>query len=234
MYTYLLINLLSVIIPLAFSFDKRLSFYRKWKYVFPAITVTALFFSAWDSIFTDWGVWGFNPRYLTGIEVFNLPVEELLFFFCIPYACMFTYEVMNYFMKKNIAAKVSVFITALVMLLLLALAVAFHDRLYTFYSSFFAIAGIVMHLSVFKTAHIGRIYRSYLVILIPFLLVNGILTGSFIDEPVVWYNDAENLSVRLFTIPVEDVFYGFLLFLMNVSLCERFRGYSLSFRKGKG
>lgn len=225
MYTYLLINLLSVIIPLAFSFDKRLSFYRRWKYVFPAINATALFFLIWDSIFTALGVWGFNPRYLTGFGIFNLPVEEMLFFFCIPYACMFTYEVMNHFMKNDIAAKVSVFISALIILLLSVLAVAFHDKLYTFYTSLFTIAGIVMHLSVFKTAHIGRIYRSYLVILIPFLLVNGILTGSFIDEPVVWYNDAENLSARLFTIPAEDVFYGFLLFLMNVSLYERFRGW---------
>ncbi len=60
-------------------------------------------------------------------------------------------------------------------------------------------------------------FPSFLVILIPFLIVNGILTGSFIDEPVVWYNDDENIGFRLFTIPIEDVFYAFNL-LFSIQL----------------
>ncbi|MGC9342869.1 MAG: lycopene cyclase domain-containing protein [Bacteroidales bacterium] len=60
-------------------------------------------------------------------------------------------------------------------------------------------------------------------VLIPFLIVNGILTGSFIEEEIVWYNDMENLSFRIFTIPVEDMFYGMLLILMNVSIYEYFQ-----------
>jgi lycopene cyclase domain-containing protein len=223
LYTYLLINFLSILVPFAFSFDKRLNFYQKWKYIFPAILLTAIFFLIWDSVFTGLGVWGFNPHYTTGITIVNLPLEEFLFFFCIPYACMFTYEVMNYFFKIQPPERYSVFISTFLLMLLAALAIVFNDRLYTFYTSLFTITGIVMHLLIFRISYIGRIYRAYLIILLPFLLVNGILTGTFIDEPVVWYNDEENLSVRLFTIPVEDVFYGFLLFLMNVSLYERFR-----------
>jgi lycopene cyclase domain-containing protein len=68
---------------------------------------------------------------------------------------------------------------------------------------------------------------SYLVVVVPFLIVNGFLTGI----PVVLYNDAENLGFRIFSflpwplnnIPVEDVFYGMLLILMNVALFERLR-----------
>ena len=53
---------------------------------------------------------------------------------------------------------------------------------------------------------------SYAICLIPFLIVNGFLTAI----PVVIYNDAENLGIRIYTIPFEDVFYGMLLVLMNI------------------
>ncbi|GAA4270533.1 hypothetical protein GCM10022257_26340 [Hyunsoonleella aestuarii] len=56
--------------------------------------------------------------------------------------------------------------------------------------------------------------------LIPFFIVNGILTGSFIENEVVWYNNNENLSFRLFTIPIEDSIYAFSLILMNLSILE--------------
>ncbi|MDO7698288.1 MAG: lycopene cyclase domain-containing protein [Schleiferiaceae bacterium] len=52
--------------------------------------------------------------------------------------------------------------------------------------------------------------------LIPFFITNGVLTGSFIADEVVWYNDAENLGIRLFTIPIEDVSYAFSLLLFNL------------------
>jgi lycopene cyclase domain-containing protein len=63
--------------------------------------------------------------------------------------------------------------------------------------------------------------------LIPFFIVNGILTGTGINEEVVWYNDEENLGIRLLTIPVEDIFYAFSLILLNLLLFKKFKQYDV-------
>jgi lycopene cyclase domain-containing protein len=58
--------------------------------------------------------------------------------------------------------------------------------------------------------------------LIPFFIVNGILTGSFIENEVVWYSADEIIGIRLFTIPIEDTVYAFTLILTNLALVEFF------------
>ena len=62
------------------------------------------------------------------------------------------------------------------------------------------------------------------IILIPFLIVNGFLTAI----PVVLYNDAENLGIRIYTIPFEDTFYGMLLVMMNISIYSKLSGRNKS------
>jgi len=73
-----------------------------------------------------------------------------------------------------------------------------------------------------------RFYESYIIALLPFFLKNGILTGSFLESQVVWYNNEENLGMRLGTIPFEDVFYGMLLILGIVYFYEKFEATRLS------
>ena len=52
--------------------------------------------------------------------------------------------------------------------------------------------------------------------MIPFLIVNGALTGLFLNQVVVWYNPLENLGIRILTIPIEDFFYAHLMISSNI------------------
>lgn len=187
----------------------------------PSILITGCLFVVWDIWFTRMGIWGFNPSYVTGHYFVNLPMEEILFFICVPFACIFTYEAARILsVRERVPQKIQKHITEGLAVTLLLAGIWNYDKWYT--SSAFILAGLYLACLrwIWKANYLGNFYWAFLFILLPFFIVNGILTGTGIDQPVVWYNDAENLGIRIGTIPVEDVFYGLLLILMNVSIFE--------------
>ena len=222
-WLYFFINLGAISIPFFAGFDKRLRFDKQWRYLFPAMLLTMVIFIPWDMVKTYLAVWGFNPRYLLGFNIGNLPVEEWMFFIAIPYACLFTYHSLNYLVKKDYLGKYADTVSLALAVLLLIVGLLNTGRLYT--SVTFISTGLFLcfHWFVVKGDFMGRFYVMYLVTLIPFFIVNGLLTGSFIPEEVVFYDNTQNLGIRLGTIPIEDMVYGFLMLLMNVSWFEFFR-----------
>ena len=220
-YLYLLLNLGTISIPFLFSFHPRLQFAKTWYAFWPACLLTAGIFLVWDVLFTVWGVWGFNPTYLVGLEWLGLPLEEWLFFICIPYACTFTYACLKKLVKRDFFGKYAVRITQGLIIGLTGLGLLNLDQMYTSVTFLLTAAFLVGLLWWRKPDYLGHFFLAYLVIYAgPFLLVNGTLTGSFIPDQVVWYNNAENFAIRVFTIPVEDFIYGMLLYIMNVAFYE--------------
>ncbi len=223
MSLYLLLNLASISIPLLYSFEKRMRFIKWYKEVFLAILITGTVFIIWDIIFTKNGIWGFNEDYLIGIDILNLPLEEWLFFICIPYACIFTHYAFQYFFPKlKLSIKATNSITIILIIILTVVALLNTDKAYTFYN--YSLLIVILLYSLFtKEQQLRLFYITFLVILLPFFIVNGILTGSFIEAPVVWYNNAENLGIRLGTIPIEDTAYAFSMLFMSLILIEKFK-----------
>ena len=221
MSLYLYLEIFSLIIPLIFSFDKKMQFYRKWKSVLLSILLTALIFIVWDVIFTARNIWGFNPRYLSGIYLLNLPLEEWLFFLIIPYCCLFIHHVIFYYYPDLMIKDRIVHIVTSFAVILLSLLIIFHpDKTYTMINSLFLI--MILLLSVFsKTKVLNRFLISFPVIFVPFFAVNAVLTGTLIEQEVVWYNTSEILNIRLLTIPVEDIGYAFSLVLLNLLILAK-------------
>lgn len=220
-YTYLLINAACIAVPLAASFYRRHAFARQWRAFVSAAVCIGIPFILWDAYFTAKGIWGFNPSYLIGWEWLGLPIEEWLFFLCIPYACIFTYYALEYFLGTDSSATLPPRLGYLLTLALLLIAIGFWDRSYTATTAL--LAALFLAAATYWQWHLARISLSYLLIFPFFLLSNGVLTGSFIESPIVWYSPAENLGIRLFTIPVEDVVYGYLLIALNGLLFQKFR-----------
>jgi len=217
--TYLLINFLTVLFPVILSFDKRVKFYQNWKYIFPGLFLSGLLFLFWDYLFTVYGVWSFNPDYIIGIYFLNLPLEEILFFVTVPFACIFIYECLNYYIKRDLLESVSVYITYMLILLCAVLLVLYYDRVYSLITFGLLLVILLLVQFVFKLRFLSRFYLAYLVSLIPFYIVNGLLTSI----PVVLYNNEENMSFRVGTIPFEDHFYSMAMLLLNIMFFEYFR-----------
>lgn len=209
MWFYSAILFFSFIFPFALSFDKKVAFHTHWRTLLPAIVVVAVFFIAFDVLYTRLGVWGFNENFVLGIRVFNLPLEEILFFLLIPYASVFLhYVIKHYFPNLYFSKKQRNVISYALIGVLGVLAVICFPKLYTLYSIGLVILALLAGMAD-KRNEMGRFLITFIVILVPFLLVNGLLTGSFLGREVVWYDNAENCGIRILTIPVEDVGYAF-------------------------
>ena len=219
MSLYLKILLFSFAIPFIASFNSKIKFNNYFSSLFIALLLSSIPFILWDIYFTYLGVWGFNSEYHSGILVINLPLEEILFFLIIPFCCLFTYFVFKKFEKFNL--RYNYVVLRLFALILFVIGLIFYERAYTL--SVCLLSSLVMlNISFSKSKWNGAFFSTYIIIsLIPFIIVNGILTGYLdVNTPPVWYNDAEIIGLRFLTIPIEDFFYSFILFYFNVSLFE--------------
>lgn len=222
-WLYMFLHIFSFIPVFALSFDKRVHYYQSWKYLVPATLIVAAIFIIWDVIFTAMYVWQFNPTYYLGIKLLGLPIEEWLFFVVIPFASIFIYECLNAYIPKDLLAPFEKSITICLIVGFLAGGLIYWEKVYT--STTFLLTGgfVLYHFLFLPSYYRARFYFSFLVILIPFLLVDGVLTGGYTNAPIVLYNPLEYLGFRVLSLPFEDIVYGFLMLMGIVSIMEHWR-----------
>jgi lycopene cyclase domain-containing protein len=66
--------------------------YRRWRRLAMALLPGFVLGSGWDLYAVHAHQWRFDHRYLVGLQVFGLPIEELLFFLVIPVCAVLTLE----------------------------------------------------------------------------------------------------------------------------------------------
>ncbi|MBB77922.1 MAG: hypothetical protein CL844_02840 [Crocinitomicaceae bacterium] len=218
---YLMINLGTFLCAFFLSFDKKINYQKSWKSSFLSSVIIGIPFIIWDIIFTKNKFWGFNEEYITEIYIYNLPIEEILFFICIPFSCTFIYEVCkHYFKKLNMNNFNRVFY---ILIILYSIFLIISEKGIGYYTLSVVISSSLILLWLNFNNYYTYIPIAFFISIIPFLLVNGLLTGFFTEEPIVWYNENQKINQRIFTIPIEDVLYSFTLIVSNIIVFEKLK-----------
>ncbi|MBK0370155.1 lycopene cyclase domain-containing protein [Flavobacterium agrisoli] len=215
-YTYLFVNFFAFIVCFLFSFDKRIQFYKHFGSFLKAAAIVGIPFILWDVCFTQMGVWWFNYDYVIGIHFLGLPLEEWLFFICIPFSCLFTYYCLNRFFDLTWANAFNNMIVFGSSIITLVIALLHYDKWYTLVTAVTTFCTLIYLHFIAKADWIGQASLVFLILMLGFFPVNGVLTGTGIEEPIVNYNPNEFLNIRMLTIPIEDAVYGYTQFLLTL------------------
>lgn len=222
-YTYLLVDFFTVIICFIASFDKRIQFNKHFGTFLLSSTAVATLFIAWDIWFTHMGVWWFNTHYTVGWKLAGLPIEEWLFFYCVPFACVFTYFCLDKFFDWRWASAFNSIIVFVSVIVCSVVALLHSDKIYTFVTALTTVATLLYLHFIAKKPWIGQASLTYLILMLGFFPVNGILTGTGLESPIVNYNPRGFLGIRMLTIPIEDAVYGYSQFLLNIYFFKLFQ-----------
>jgi lycopene cyclase domain-containing protein len=216
-YFYLILDLGVLFFPFVLSFDKKVSFHKKWQSLLFAILMVGIPFLIHDYFFTQNGIWGFESKYLSGLYIVNLPIEEVLFFVVVPYATLFIYQCVKvYFNGCSFVTFNRLFYLIISLYSLIVLVLGWGN----WYSLLVSVGVLMLLFLLYSQKKIQFIPISFTLSIIPFALMNSVLTGLITKDPIVWYNNAEILGVRFGTIPVEDLLYSFLLIVSNILVME--------------
>jgi lycopene cyclase domain-containing protein len=212
---YLLFNLI-----VFFSIILAKIFYRKSSRfnnpaLFISIFIVSIIFIIIDSLVTGY-FWNFNSRYILGIKIIKLPIEEILFFITVPFACIFLWiNIKN--IIKNIKSKVC--INCILNGLLFPLAAFFwYQKLFYTFSMIVLLIFIIAVDKFIKTELFRqKVFLIYLIIINCFTFIFNLYLTA---RPVVIYSTRYKTNLNIITIPIEDFIFGICLISLNIIVYE--------------
>lgn len=203
-FAYLIFNIMAVLTGVLLLYAEKLRIH--WRSLAAAYLLVSAPFIMWDVLATKAGHWGFNSAYVTGLRLFGLPLEELLFFFAVPFVCVSVYLVCKKYIHGEIkrASKILLSIFSLFVVLTLHYSVGGE------YSTIVAAAVLVSAAIAWVYSRVASTKAFWLAMLINFGLF--VLANTFLTAlPIVTYGESAITGFRVGTIPIEDFAYNFAL-----------------------
>jgi lycopene cyclase domain-containing protein len=214
MQTFLWLNIIVVLIPLALSFHKKIALYKEFAFILPAIILPSVFFIVWEHYFLELGVWSFNPAYITGNLWFGMPVEEVMYYFCIPFACLFLYAASLIFISRDVFRAFERYLGIGLVILSIFMTYFFRQRIYASVAFMLLAFTILFRIWAGKRKSLSRFYLGFLICLPLFFIVQLLLTGL----PVITYDPQHITTLHIFSVPVENLIAFLVLLLWNVGI----------------
>ncbi|MCW8850017.1 MAG: lycopene cyclase domain-containing protein [Melioribacteraceae bacterium] len=225
-YEYLIFNIIVLSGPLFFGSLKQFYFLDKLKNALLSILISAIPFLIWDAAVTD-RHWFFASEYTLGFRLFGLPFEEILFFFTVPYACLFTWQMVKKYYDANLGNKVNDSVNIKITLVISAVFLIISIIAIIAGKEYTSLSALAFSLSILFDRYFGskifttkRFLAYFLFVSFFTLIFNGYLTW----RPIVTYDEIYQIGFRIFTIPIEDFFFGYALLILSTSLFEKLIG----------
>jgi lycopene cyclase domain-containing protein len=206
-----MLNILIILFPLIFTFTWKFKYYKFFKPLAVSILIVGISYIIWDIVVTARGDWWFNEEFLIGIEILGLPIEEILFFVVVPFACIFIYENLEFFIKdKKIPFNKWFYLT--IAAIFFIIGITFRNQDYTILSMFSCSLFFIVAPTLYPKILKSRNYWFYIILsFIPFIIFNYFLTSLIVVgyNPGAIWGGFGAWNGRFFTIPFEDFFYNY-------------------------
>ncbi len=216
-FAYLIFNLVVLIGPLSAIVFYRPIILPVWPALFFSLFIAAVIFIILDQWATG-RFWYFNRKYLTGLFIGKLPVEEWLFFITVPFACFLLWVNLQPLLPD---ASVNFFwlVGFLFCLSILALISLKKHRTY----AAAVIIGFFTVIILDMLAGANLIVRQrFWIFMIIVNLLTLIFNAYLVNQPIVRYFKQPKTGWQILNIPAEDFLYGTCLIYSNLFLYHLF------------
>lgn len=163
--------------------------------------------------------WDFNPLFVSGFRVFNVPIEQIAFFCTASVGFLFLWEVIRSIVHgKTLAPK---YFFAFAASAVMSLAFLKPRWTYSYTASFLFLIALVLDLYIFRTNTVNT--KAFFIALGAAVLLVFVFNCYLALHPVIFYSPVYKSGIGILNMPVEN----FIYFASFFYFCAVFREKSL-------
>lgn len=232
--SYLLLTFSAFALFILVRIFLKIQLAKLWRGIFFGLAVMLFILIPWEVWFSYRQIWGWSESKLFGVFVATVPMEEVLWFVAMALLFVAIYEWLGKRPADVIKQGYPKRLTAVLSFGFFLCAIVFAGHIYTFAVASFAAVFLVWHLLIARADYIARFYLAFVIYLLPLLVLDIMRTGSFSDEPTIWYKSSDVMGLYLFKVPLENIAMYFFLMLVFITAYEslKVRSYDAELSTG--
>jgi hypothetical protein len=216
-FAFLALAIAPLLFPLIFQFDKKLFSDGNFKAALGASLVSTIVFSVICIVQHWFGLLSYNDT--MGIFFKDIPLEQYLLNFTFSFAAIGLYQYLNLKFPKNDLQRYSLAMSNLLLGLCVAFLFFAYTKWYTL-STFATLLVLLLFIEyIGKLRFMYRAYRAFVVMLVPFYIIYGILFWS--GTITIAKNQLSGMCLA--SIPIENHFVALAMMLVSIYMFEFFR-----------